>query len=190
MNSAALRPVHVTFVGAETGAWRIDRSSAVCGEGLPPAGRVAVHEDRDAPECDAAAWVLRGVTSNLRYTARSEVEALTAHQANGRPAATHAALIPIRKSAAWWALAQDERRRILEEDSRHITIGLQYLPAVARRLLHSRDLREPFDFITWFEFSPESSAAFEELVLRLRATEEWRYVEREVDIRLRRVEFA
>jgi hypothetical protein len=33
---------------------------------------------------------------------------------------------------------------------------------------------------------PEHGADFEELVLRLRATEEWTYVEREIDIRLAR----
>ena len=44
----------------------------------------------------------------------------------------------------------------------------------------------PFDFITWFEFAPSDGAAFDELVGMLRATEEWTYVEREVDIRLRR----
>lgn len=33
--------------------------------------------------------------------------------------------------AAWWALAQDERRAIFGEQSRHIGIGLKYLPAVA-----------------------------------------------------------
>jgi len=40
------------------------------------------------------------------------------------------------------------------------------------------------DFLTWFEYAPEHAARFEELVAALRATEEWRYVEREVDIRL------
>ena len=96
-------------------------------------------------------------------------------------------LIPIRKTEAWWALAQDERRAIFEEQSRHIGVGLEYLPAVARRLHHSRDLGEAFDFLTWFEYAPEHSASFEELVRRLRDTEEWRYVDREVDIRLTRV---
>jgi hypothetical protein len=61
---------------------------------------------------------------------------------------------------------------------------LRYLPEVARRLHHSRDLGEPFDFLTWFEYAPEYSAAFEELVVSLRASEEWKYVDREVDIRL------
>jgi len=84
-------------------------------------------------------------------------------------------------------LAQDERRAIFEEQSRHIGVGLEYLPAVARRLHHSRELGEPFDFLTWFEYAPEHSESFEELVRRLRDTEEWRYVDREVDIRLTRV---
>ena len=66
----------------------------------------------------------------------------------------------------------------------HIGIGLDYLPAVARRLHHSRELGEPFDFLTWFEYAPEHADAFEEMVRRLRATAEWRYVDREVDIRL------
>jgi len=48
-------------------------------------------------------------------------------------------------------LTQDERREIFEERSRHIATGLEYLPAVARRLHHSRDLGGPFDFLTWFE---------------------------------------
>jgi hypothetical protein len=43
-----------------------------------------------------------------------------------------------------------------------------------------------FDFLTWFEFAREDAASFEELVRRLRATEEWSYVEREVDLRLTR----
>ena len=102
----------------------------------------------------------------------------------GRREATCAALIPIRKSQAWWNLAQDERRVIFEETSHHTAIGTAYLPAVARRLYHCRDLGEPFDFLTWFEFAPEHAAAFDALVAALRATPEWGYVEREVDIRL------
>ena len=65
---------------------------------------------------------------------------------------------------------------------------MDYLPAVARKLYHSRDLGEPFDFLTWFEFAEESADEFETLLTRLRATEEWRYVEREVDVRLRRAD--
>ena len=100
------------------------------------------------------------------------------------------ALIPVRKSARCWQLAQDERRGIIEERSHHIATGIEYLPAVARRLHHRRDLGEPFDFLTWFEFASADASAFDELVARLRATEEWRYVEREVDVRLIRSDEA
>src|SRR5205814_7072913 len=92
--------------------------------------------------------------------------------------------IPISKSDDWWDLSQDERRRDFEESSHHVATALEYLPAVARRLHHGRVLGEPFDFLTWFEFAPDHASAFEELVDRLRETEEWAYVEREIDIRL------
>ena len=105
-------------------------------------------------------------------------------EALGRAAATRAALIPIRKSEDWWQLSQDERRTMFEERSHHIAIGIEYLPVIARRLHHGRDLEEPFDFLTWFEFAPQHTSAFEQLVGRLRATEEWSYVVREIDIRL------
>ena len=75
---------------------------------------------------------------------------------------------------------------ILEERSAHIALGARYLPAIARRLYHRRDLGEPFDFLTWFEFSEADPGAFDDLVGRLRETEEWRYVVREVEVRLHR----
>ena len=182
-------PLLVTFIAGETGPWRIVRNEAVTGEGLGAAAHLAMHEG--ATEAGPAAWRLSGVTSNTRYTTRAETNALRARQEGlGRRQATCAALIPIRKSSAWWDLAQDERRAIVEERSRHIAIGLDYLPAIARRLHHCRDLAggtEPFDFLTWFEYAPQDESAFEALVGKLRATEEWRFVEREADVRLGRV---
>jgi chlorite dismutase len=150
----------------------VERLSVVSGHtGLIPGGR----------------WMLRGVVSNERYVTHAERQELRAIQEGlGREGSTLAALIPIRKSDAWWALAQDERRAILEDQSRHIRLGMRYLPAVARKLHHCRDLGEPFDFLTWFEYSPADAEAFEELVALLRRTEEWAYVAREVDIRLSR----
>jgi chlorite dismutase len=180
-------PLLVTFVAGASGPWRIDRVDTVIGQGLLAAERLAVLEGSEIPAQAESGWVLRGVTSNTRYTSRSEADVLVARQEGLlRPQATRAALIPIRKTEAWWALAQDERRAIFEEQSRHIGIGLEYLPAVARRLYHSRELGEPFDFLTWFEYAPEHSQSFEELVRRLRDSKEWRYVDCEVDIRLTR----
>jgi hypothetical protein len=74
----------------------------------------------------------------------------------------------------------------MEDRSHHISGTLRYLPAIARKLYHCRDLAEPFDFLTWFEFAPRDANLFDDLVAGLRASPEWDYVEREVDIRLER----
>lgn len=187
---AMTTPLLVSFIAGSQGTWRIDAIHAIAGATLPGADYLTV--DEGAAQIDSnppieAHWRLRGVISNTRYTRRNELSDLGAiQQGLGRPPATRAALIPIRKSAAWWALAQDERRAIFEEQSRHIGIGMDYLPAVARRLHHSRDLGEPFDFVTWFEFALQDEAAFDAMLARLRETAEWRFIEREVDIRLTR----
>ena len=181
-------PLMVAFAGGETGSWRVDRCSPVVGPSLPRAARLEMLEGAAAatPPSDAV-WVLRGSTSNDRYLTAEERDALTSmQQALGRPEATCAALIPVTKSDAWWALAQDERQTIFEQTSRHVATGMDYLPAVARRLHHGRDLGAEFDFLTWFEYAPQHAAAFEDLVDRLRASEEWTFVEREVDIRVSR----
>jgi len=177
--------IPVSFVGGSSGSWRVAGIAAVRGEALPVVARLEHIEGHLLQQPAASHWTLRGVTSHGRYVAASERVALESVQAGlGRSGANRAALIPIRKSSRWWALSQDERRAIFEESSHHIRVGLEYLPAVARRLYHGRELGEPFDFLTWFEFPEASSAAFEALVGRLRGTEEWRFVEREVDIRL------
>jgi hypothetical protein len=176
-----------SFAGGGNGPWRVVEIRAIAGDGLADVRRLNIVAGTSVEMTEGARWLLRGLTSNERYVHRPEKDRLVAKQpALGRREATRAALIPIRKSAAWWSLAQDERRRIFEERSKHIEMGLKYLPAIARRLHHCRDLgeNEPFDFLTWFEYAPADSAAFDELVAELRASEEWTYVDREVDIRV------
>ena len=174
------------FVGGETGSWRVREMNIIIGAPIKDVKKINVIAGEPLlPQ--GAAWLLRGITSNDRYVVRDEKDQLVAKQPSlGRPDAVCAALIPIRKNAAWWSLSQDERRRVLEEQSKHVAIGLQYLPAIARRLHHCRDLgeNEPFDFLTWFEYAPANEAAFNRLVPALRASEEWKYVDREIDIRL------
>lgn len=175
------------FLGGDVGPWAIVESKAIAGEALPVAKRLNVVNGPVSGLPEGAKWLLRGVTSNERYVTRLEKDQLLAKQAGlGRPEATCAALIPIRKNAKWWSMTQDERRRIFEERSNHTKTGLKYLPAVARRLHHCRDLgeSEPFDFLTWFEFAKADSAAFDQLVAELRASEEWTFVDREVEIRV------
>lgn len=175
------------FTAGRSGSWRITSINAVQGSGLESAAALDITELSSTSPLPEPVWMLRGMVSNVRYATRPELTEMRAKQEGlGRPNARRAALIPIKKSPAWWDLAQDERRAIFEETSHHTAIGMEYLPAVARKLFHSRDLGEPFDFLTWFEFAADDAAAFEHMVGRLRATREWTYVEREVDIRLER----
>ncbi|KQT77389.1 chlorite dismutase [Methylobacterium sp. Leaf466] len=171
------------FSGGATGEWRIRAVRTLCGPELPAATHLSV----GFSAVEGAAWTLRGTVSNLRYTTRPERDALRASQAPlARGEASRATLIPIAKTAAWWEMAQDERRALFEEVSGHTRIGMAALPAVARRLHHARDLGEPFDFLTWFEYAPAHEATFDALLAALRATPEWSYVDREIELRLER----
>lgn len=185
MTEAPAVPQAATFVGGRKGVWKVTGMETISGPPLEKVQRLEIVGGLRAKVPVGARWLLRGVTSSERYTTRREHQKLLARQPKlGRREATYAALIPIAKSASWWSLSQDERRRIFETQSGHIRTGLKYVPAIARRLYHSRDMSEPFDFLTWFEFAPSNESVFNDLVAKLRWTEEWNYVEREVDIRL------
>ena len=70
-------------------------------------------------------------------------------------------------------MTYEERLRISAEQFSGTEIGSGDFAGIARHLHHSRELGEPFDILTWFEYTPSDSAAFEEFVLRTRSTEEW-----------------
>ncbi len=176
------------FTGGDKGQWKIISLKTVKGVSLESAPYLGISPSSIENKKSKSVWTLKGFTSNVRYAEKNEREQLNAVQADlGRPLATCAALIPIRKTDTWWALAQDERREIFEAKSHHTEVGLKYLPAIARKLYHCRDIGEPFDFLTWFEYAPEDADAFEDLVSSLRRTEEWQYVDREIDLRLIKV---
>lgn len=175
----------IVFSGGARGNWKVLKQGALKGAALADVAFV----DRGTKADSGAAWTLAGVTSNLRYTNAAEKKVLDATPSVlARPGATRAALIPITKSAAWWGMAQDERRAVLEDKSRHIAIGSDYLSVVSRQLVHCRDqVGAQFDFLTWFEFKPEDESRFDELLAKLRATPEWGFVEREVELRLEKI---
>lgn len=178
-----------SFIGGDIGPWEVIDQRTMIREGLPDVKRLQYLPGNVIETAYACSWVLHGATSNERYVTRAEKEELMAKQPTiGRAGANCAVLIPIKKNAQWWALTQDERRNVFEEQSHHNQIGMEYLPAIARRLHHCRDLSgtEPFDFLTWFEFEESDTAEFDNLLARLRATEEWKYVECEVEVRVRR----
>ncbi|MBL8150039.1 MAG: chlorite dismutase family protein [Blastocatellia bacterium] len=179
----------VSFLGGQSGLWKVVRLETIVGEGLSDVGYLDVKPIHISVNDSASAkWILRGTNVHTRYAERREVDKLVAHQATlGRPEAVCAALIPIRKSAQWWGMAQDERRRVFEDESRHIAMSIDYSAAIARRLYQSRELGEAFDFLTWFEFTPENEKIFDKLLAKMRAAKEWSFVDREIDIRLIRV---
>lgn len=168
-----------------SGQWRIETIVDVIGLTLENARYLQVGE---ASAASGAAWTLNAFVSNLRYTTQAERSALQMRQAAlGQSDNRYAVLIPIRKTAAWWALAQDERLEIYTR-SKHTQIGLDYVLEIARQLHHCRDLGEPFDFLTWFEFAANEADRFRALLAKLRSTEEWTYVDREVELWLTRSE--
>src|SRR5262249_45821559 len=73
-------PLQVAFVAGSSGIWRIERITAVAGESLPPAERLAVIEGPDAQRPLEGSWIFRGTTSNSRYTNREELKALSVKQ--------------------------------------------------------------------------------------------------------------
>ena len=177
--------VPMTFIGGDRGKWKIRSMTAVAGEGLPMAACLDVQPVHVVP--NNCRWALKGVAGQARYVERSERGPLDVSSPPlGRPEATTAVLIPMSKTDAWWVMTQDERRAIFEERSHHIGLSMKYLPAIARGLYHCRDLGEPFDFLAWFEFAPEYEGAFDEMLVELRSTEEWKYVDHEIEIRVAR----
>ncbi|MCU0417141.1 MAG: hypothetical protein MUE33_08140 [Cytophagaceae bacterium] len=100
-----MSPNTFNFIGGDTRLWKVIQMNTLCGAPLDPVP--FIHQlPFDAQPAAQGAWNLTGFTSNIRCTEKEEREKLVAIQADlGRPSATHAAMIPIKKSNEWWALA-------------------------------------------------------------------------------------
>ena len=134
------------FIVDNSGDWEVASMQVLKGEPMEIVSHIKRISSSLAKSKEGI-WTLKGVVSNLRYTDKEDKDKLIAIQEDlGRSKATLAAFIPIRKSDAWWNLAQDERRGIMENKSLHTQTRMKYLPAIARKLFHSRDVGEPFDF--------------------------------------------
>lgn len=143
--------------------------------------------------CGAPIWPdapFVGSTQHLVYTDAATRAELT--QLSRGPSGPVAVLIPIRKSAAWWALGQDERQAHFTpgRSPGHTALGRAFAARIYRRLYHARYLpRSAWDFLTYFEFPDAERDAFRELLTQLRNTQqnpEWGFVEHEVELWLRR----
>ena len=144
------------------------------------------------PENESQKSEWRGVVRHLQYTGSELRKELQERLAKEYPASagTVAVLIPIRKSAAWWSLAQDERQQHFRRESgsrNHSAIGLEFASKIYRKLYHARyfETLPRYDFLTYFEFNEKDSDDFRALLKDLRNVEqnpEWKYVEMETEI--------
>lgn len=174
-----------TYVGGTSGAWQVTGQSVRHGTPLAQVTHVDVHGSHLDRNPTGAAWILSGMVRNTRYVTREEFlpQGIRNRAGIAQPP-TCAALIPIRRSPVWWQLGREAKREVLEAQSQSTPRGLQNLSAMIRRWQYRLDLSEQFDCVTWFEYEPRDSAAFDDLLAVWRASEEWKFVDRECDIRL------
>src|SRR4030095_2604276 len=108
------------------------------------------------------AGIMHGLTKKANYVPgfpddmKSDLKA--ASDPGQKP---YVVVIPIRKSADWWALDQDTRAPMMKE---HTQASLPYHKTVKRKLYHSTGL-DDVDFITYFETSKLED--FHSLILSL-----------------------
>jgi len=117
--------------------------------------------------------IMHGLTKKANYVPgfpdQLKADLKTASESGPKP---YAIVIPIRKSADWWALDQDKRAAMMKE---HTEATLPYLKTVKRKLYHSSGL-DDLDFITYFETSKLED--FHSLILSLEKVKEFQYVRR------------
>ena len=145
-----------------------------------------------------ASLLFQGVPQHLQYTTKAQRDDLTKRSRADLPASkdTVAVIIPIRKTATWWALPVDERMAHFQKSAArigHTAIGADYVEKIYRKLYHTRYAVEnkDHDFITYFEFERKHEQAFKDLVAKLRDPQqnpEGNFVDHEYEIWMTKVE--
>jgi chlorite dismutase len=119
------------------------------------------------------AGIMHGLTKKPSYVPgfsdQMKADLKTASEPGPKP---YVIVIPIRKSADWWALDQDKRAAMMKE---HTEASLPYHKTVKRKLYHSSGL-DDLDFITYFETSKLED--FHSLILSLEKVKEFQYTRR------------
>jgi chlorite dismutase len=113
--------------------------------------------------CDVTESLV-GITKPLNYITKEKSATLNAGLSSASysgDAPRYSIVVPIKKSAAWWNLSDEQR---LKEMESHTHPTLQYLGNVKRKLYHSTGLDDT-DFITYFETN--DLGAFNNLMLSL-----------------------
>jgi len=119
------------------------------------------------------AGIMHGLTKKANYVPGFPDELKTDLKAPSDPGPKpYVVVIPIRKSADWWALDQEKRTVMMKE---HTEAALPYHKTVKRKLYHSTGL-DDVDFITYFETSKLDD--FHNLILSLEKVKEFQYTRR------------
>jgi hypothetical protein len=185
--------------------YRVDKLVAILGKpGVdlqPGASLVRVETAAKLPPLGPGAkatLLFQGVPQHLEYTTKAQRDALANQSRAELPASrdTVTVIIPIRKTAAWWALPVDERMAHFQKSAArpgHTAIGADYVDRIYRKLYHTRYAVEnaDHDFITYFEFEREHENVFQTLCAKLRDTRqnpEWNFVDHEYEIWMTKVE--
>ena len=152
----------------------------------------------------AAPYVLRGVVRPNRYTGGAMHEFAYAHQVVQQPgrAMPNAFLVPLRKTAEWWAKEWMERHTYIlpryEESGRMTHQGHALAAAAGISCLLRRTYKHPaepapageYDFLTYFECADSDLAIFRavrEALRDIHRNPEWRFVREGPEWRGRRV---
>ncbi len=174
-----------SFIAGDRGSWEVVSMDRIVGAALEEAPFLDVRNEYVMKVPVDFRWLLRGVSSSRNTPQLQNQELMTPWTHFGRDEICCAAFMPVKWTRDWWDLTEDERRSICGCgcDSKSVEIPTRI---EARRFHHSRELGEPFDFLMWFEYARADTALVDELVAAIRESEEWKYVEREADVRLLR----
>ena len=119
------------------------------------------------------AGIMHGLTKKANYVPDFPDDMKAELKAPSEPGPIpYVVVIPIRKSADWWALDQGTRSAMMKE---HTQAALPYQKTVKRKLYHSTGL-DDVDFITYFETSKLED--FHSLILSLEKVKEFQYTRR------------
>lgn len=118
-------------------------------------------------------WLMNGLTKPANYVPRfsDQMKAdLKGPSVSGPD--PYAIVIPIGKSAEWWALDQEARTTMMKD---HTAAALPYQKTIKRKLYHATGLNTA-DFITYFETA--NLEDFQSLILSLKQVKEFQYTRR------------
>lgn len=174
---------------------------------LPAATHVALVTSKYRPSLDDAEKDLRRrvgdlatvttCTGAVRVPHYSSVDMYAWAYAQAKPRtsgriAQNAIVVPMRKTAEWWAMSPMERHRYFyphhdaatgRDVAGHAELGRPAVSRIHRRLFYNPDREaepEQWDFIAYFECADEDLALFDETLAAMRDTSrnpEWRFVE-------------